>query len=1044
MDFGVLGSLQVTDDDGEPVDVGGRQPRVLLTALVVAGGGPITADALIEAIWGDEPPRSALGTLQTYVSRLRRSLPERGGPMIELEPGGYRMDLAGHRVDVELFDQLADDGARLLQDDRPAEAREVLEQALALWRGPPLIELVDLRHGIARASSLDERRWSVLEQRISADLQLGRHAEVVAELQTLVDKHPLRERTQEMLALALYRSGRQADALRALSSAAELLRTELGLEPSTELITLESKILTHDPSLAVTPARAASGIERSDRASGTELVGRDAELTELRATLAEAADGARFVVIEGEPGIGKTRLAEELAAAAATGGSTVVWGRSDESGAAPALWPWLPVLRTLVGAVDEPAPALLEDVLHGGAPLLAGQGAALQFERFDAIAEVLERSGARRPLVVVLEDVQWADPVSLALLQFLTTRLRSGVLIVATARTRTVGDTSALTDALGAATRRPGSRRIRLGGLTAAETEALLESVAPAPLSPELAGRIHARADGNPFYAIELARLSAEGADGEVPSSVRDAVRLRLRSVPGATSELLTIAAVMGREVPLGLLARTADLAIGECIERLDPAVAQRLLVPSEEPGSVRFSHALVREVLADELTVLRQASIHLAVADAMAQSSGGDELVPRDQSEVFAEHLSRANPLGDPVRAAAALERAADTAISRVAYTQAEETLGRAARLRREAGSDATAREAELTTLLRLLEVMQATRYYAGTTPDVLDRARDLADSLGLEDVSRKLAWSRWAALSTSCRLAAARPLAERFLRQWGEDERVQVRAAAHVMYGVDEWTRGRIPSAIEHLDRALSHLADAPPPADAFEAEYTVIAQEFVLWSYAARGDRSVDDVLAAFDALLPTVPPHVVSGVCAFAGGVSAVHGRWDDLDRFVHRALDADHASQFAFFGGQLLMQRGLVAAARGCVDDGLSSFLDGRRRYRALGGRTKIVAYQSLVAEHLARHGRFAEAAELCTGARQVDEFDMGWEQIPLLVAEGVVAHATGDERTAAERCSAAVHLADADGCHVLARRAESSAAELGIELTARSVPPPAL
>jgi tetratricopeptide (TPR) repeat protein len=391
-------------------------------------------------------------------------------------------------------------------------------------------------------------------------------------------------------------------------------------------------------------------------------------------------------------------------------------------------------------------------------------------------------------------------------------------------------------------------------------------------------------------------------------------------------------------------------------------------------------------------------------------------------------------SPLGVPARAAAALERAADTAISRVAYTQAEETLSRAARLRREAGSDAASRQAELTALLRLLEVMQATRYYAGTTPDVLDRARDVADSLGLEDVSRRVAWSQWAALSTSCRLAEARPLAERFLRQWGEDERVQVSAAAHVMYGVDEWTRGRIAGAIDHLERALTQLADAPPPADAFEAEYTVIAQDFVLWSYAAHGDMSVDDVHAAFEALLATVPPHVVPGVCAFAGAVSAVHGRWDDLDRFVHRALDADHASQFAFFGGQLLMQRGLVAAARGQVDDGLNGFLDGRRRYRALGGRTKIVAYQSLVAEHLARHGRVAEAAELCAGARQVDEFDMGWEVIPLLVAEGVLAHATGDEQASAERFATAVQVADDDGCHVLARRAEGAATELGIEL----------
>src|SRR4051794_24437945 len=124
MQFGVLGSLQVTDDSGVQVEVGGQQPRVLLTALIAAGGGPVSADVLIEAIWGDEPPKAALGTLQTYVSRLRKSLPERGGPAIERGPAGYRMDLAGHPVDAEQFEHLAEEGEALLADGQPAEARD--------------------------------------------------------------------------------------------------------------------------------------------------------------------------------------------------------------------------------------------------------------------------------------------------------------------------------------------------------------------------------------------------------------------------------------------------------------------------------------------------------------------------------------------------------------------------------------------------------------------------------------------------------------------------------------------------------------------------------------------------------------------------------------------------------------------------------------------------------------------------------------------------------------------------------------------------------
>jgi hypothetical protein len=504
--------------------------------------------------------------------------------------------------------------------------------------------------------------------------------------------------------------------------------------------------------------------------------------------------------------------------------------------------------------------------------------------------------------------------------------------------------------------------------------------------------------------------------------------------VPDETTSVLTAAAVIGREVEVPLLARATGLDLGACLDRLEPATEQRLLVPSaDDPGALRFSHALVREVLVDDLTPLKRAQLHLAVADATAAVHGGDDAVPRDRSETFAEHLWRATALGIDARAASALERAAETAISRVAYAQAEQALGRACRLRRAAGSDATARAAELGAVLRLLEVMQTTRYFAGTDREVLHRAQELAAAADLDDVSRKLAWSGWAALSTSGRLAEAKPLADDFLARWGDDERPQVSAAAHVLYGVDEWTRGRITDAIVHLDQGIALLAGGPPPADAFEGEYTVVAHAFSLWSHAAHGDLSVDDAHAGFDGLLAIVPPPAVPGVCAFGGAVSAVHGRWEELDRFVHLALDADHASEFAFFGGQLLMQRGVVEAASGRLDDGVASFLEGRRRYRAVGGRTMIVTYQSLVAEQLGRGGRVSEAAELGSGARRmVDELGMGWEQIPLLVAEAVIALGAGDRERSAERFAAAVRVADDSGCHALARRAEATAAALGI------------
>ena len=264
---------------------------------------------------------------------------------------------------------------------------------------------------------------------------------------------------------------------------------------------------------------------------------------------------------------------------------------------------------------------------------------------------------------------------------------------------------------------------------------------------------------------------------------------------------------------------------------------------------------------------------------------------------------------------AADALEQAADVAISRVAYVVAEDLLTRAVQLRRAAGSSPEAQQAELDALLRLLEVMQATRYFAGTDRDALHRAQDLALELGQDDVHRTLKWSEWAALSTTARIAEAQPMAEQYLARWGDDPRPQVRAAAHTLFGVDEWTRGRIGSAMGHLDEAAALLADAPPPEDAFEGGQRVIAHSFGLYCHAAHGDQTPEEALAGFDFMLGMMPPEAVPAVCAFGCAVAAVHTRWEAVDRLVRHALELDPASQFAFFGGQLLMFRGLVEATQ---------------------------------------------------------------------------------------------------------------------------------
>ncbi len=546
--YKVLGPLEVLDDVGAPIDLGGRQPRTLVAVLLAAGGRRVTVDALLDAIWGESPPPSATGTLQSYVSRLRRRFGD--DRRLTWDESGYRLDADPDEVDFRRFEALAEQGREALDQGRPQEARDVLDEAARLWRGTALVEFADLDFAVGLATRLEQRRIAAQEDRLAADLALGRHAAVIGELVELVGAHPLREGLRVQLALALYRSGRQAEALRALADAGRTLREELGIEPSRQLRDLEAAILAHDPALDLphaagptpappeppTEAHPASASASAATPVGHALVGRDAELRQLVDALDESSSDARFVVIEGEPGIGKTRLADELRSIAGARGAVAVWGRSDEGGAAPSLWPWLSPLRAIAGRARE-VPPVLAHMLAGDVPTTPGQAQSAQFERFEAVAAVLEDVSAVVPVVVLLDDLQWADGTSLELLGFLAGRLGRGVLVVATMRQLEVGRNDAVTDALAAIARRPGSRRLQLRGLTASATATVLDAATDRAVAPSVAATIHARAEGNPFYAIELSRLVDEegGMGSEVPATVGDVVRRRLARLPAST-----------------------------------------------------------------------------------------------------------------------------------------------------------------------------------------------------------------------------------------------------------------------------------------------------------------------------------------------------------------------------------------------------------------------------------------------------------------------------------------------------------------------------
>jgi predicted ATPase/DNA-binding SARP family transcriptional activator len=342
----LLGELEATADDGTALAIRGSKQRAVLAILALHRGEPVGADRLIDVLWGEDPPGNPANALQALIGNLRRTI---GAAAITTSDAGYALAIEPEDLDVVRFERLVSDGRRHLEAGDLGSACDTLRAALGLCRDEPLVEFAYAEFAAGDRARLEELVLLAHEARAEAEVALGRHAEVVGELEALCRAHPLRERMWELLMLALYRAGRQADALRAYADARETLVDEFGLEPGPALRELESRVLNQDPSLDLaavpnTGTRAARvGTAGNLRARLTSFIGRDHEL----AHLVDAMATSRFVTLIGPGGAGKTRLAVEAAAAfQALHGETEcrdgAWlvelaGVRDAEGVAPAL-----------------------------------------------------------------------------------------------------------------------------------------------------------------------------------------------------------------------------------------------------------------------------------------------------------------------------------------------------------------------------------------------------------------------------------------------------------------------------------------------------------------------------------------------------------------------------------------------------------------------------------------------------------------------------------------------------------------------------------
>jgi DNA-binding SARP family transcriptional activator/tetratricopeptide (TPR) repeat protein len=666
--YRLLGPL-VAEDERGVIALAGRQQRVALALLLLNANMPVSADTLADRLWPkkNEAPTSPSGALRVLLSQLRRAL-EGAGPRdapSALSRGGatgwvLRVDPAD--IDVTRFEAGVVAGNQAAERGESDTAVARWREALALWAGPALPEVVDeLEDARAAATRWQELRIVTLESCIETELELGFHSRLTGELEGLVGENPLHERFVELLMLALYRSGRQAEALRLYTHTRLLLAEEMGIEPGRALKDLELAILDQKPSLdrgstlagrqtgallltvqppvGVTPGYVADMphalVAAAERG---HMLGRESALARWREVWARAVAGrTQIVVVSGPAGIGKTRFAAEAAIVGRDDGARVVFGRCDED----ALVPYQPIVEALRDHLRQRDPTVaLGDLTSVPSELLklvpelrplvreSPEPVTALDERywlFEAVVDLLRALARAQPLVIVIEDFHWADGPSLSLLRHLGRRLIDiPLVLLITCRDSERPRDDPVSPVLADFEREGRLTRIALAGLEPVDALAIVDQVWPEDgWRPSVVARRETcrLAEGNPFFLRQLARHLGEVDDSEVgsvarlPQEIQALLQRRLSRMSEATLGALTTAAVIGREFDVGLLSAVLAADEDHVLEELDEALDAHLIVEGREgTDSFSFVHALLREACYRRVSASRRVRLHSRV----------------------------------------------------------------------------------------------------------------------------------------------------------------------------------------------------------------------------------------------------------------------------------------------------------------------------------------------------------------------------------------------------------------------------------------------
>jgi DNA-binding SARP family transcriptional activator len=628
--FRILGRVGVVGDDDEWITVAPPRQRALLARLILDTNRVVSGSVLVEALWGQDLPLHPQAALQVVVSRLRTILGSYGN-RISAAATGYRLDAAPHEVDFLLAESRLRDGRLALASNEGSRAADAFERALSLWAGDALQDLAKFSFSTEPARRFGELRLVLTEARNDAYLMDGRHLEVLSDIDSWVASEPHREHLRAQHIAALYRAGRQADALRACESLRKSLRDEVGLDPSPEIQQLERRVLDQDPSLVATDAGFMTPLP-AWTAETVAYVGREAEDDRVLARLAEAVDGnLRFVLVEGPAGIGKSRFLLHTARRFAR--DAIVLPVHVHDVFSPALHTLARVVaEATLGLSDEELTTVLGMLPEGrditqlreiAKALVAGEpmtGLLTDEEVLQRAAPWIAGLSARAPVVVIADDIDSASPSVLHVIaQLASLSMPKRVLVIGSVRSPFerisphLARLTATLEGLGCVD------RLTLPPLSEREIDDLLQRMRIAPRG-ELVRRLQELTAGHPLLLAELLNMGSPErvvSEWSSPPRVRDLARMRTAELGRPTAEILKHASLFELDFTVDLVAEISGTSVGTTAALIDRAVDANVLQPSTI-HSYRFAHQLFRHALVADLSETQRADGHRRIALAL------------------------------------------------------------------------------------------------------------------------------------------------------------------------------------------------------------------------------------------------------------------------------------------------------------------------------------------------------------------------------------------------------------------------------------------